>query len=211
MPNVVKNQIPTAEIDGGKPVNPFGAPVATEAPTEIFGDIGRATKAEIARTNSNMVATDIAFVAMYSALIASLVTNVNPGVTSTIFAIAAMVAWFCFGRMVLSCNKLNASSMMIILAFAVPILGFFIFLAAKKQASRFLIWNGHRPGFLGAEPAPSEIRLMNSDPNYRPVAMFYFYRDGSKRRIPWSLSDWFIALATALGIGAIVTVVASFY
>jgi len=210
MSTAVKTEIYEAEIVGPSP-NPYQAPVACAKPSsEISEGIGRADPAKVRTAKYAVVAAEVTFVINCLFYLTRFQTMFGFNLSTAFFWISTIVAFFCFSWMVLSCNKISLTSLAMIAAFLVPVVGVTIYFSAKKQANRFLIWNGQRPGFLGAKPDPDEIRLMNKDPHYRPASLYH--HDGSRRWIAWSLSDCFIGLIAFLGVTAAVVglVIASY-
>ena len=202
MSNAVENIVYEAELVADV-TNPYQGPNAVEQQrAEISDGIGRATPEEIANTKNAIVAAEVSYIIVSISQIAFLIANAEFSFVGPIFFGASSLAFFCFAWMVLCCNKLDLLTLATVFAFAIPVIGSFLFLAAKKQAIRFLIWNGYRPVFLGAVPDHDEIRNMNEDPHYRPATLFH--PNGSKRKIPWSLSDSFLLAVAVFGFAAIV-------
>jgi len=109
-----------------------------------------------------------------------------------------ILAAFFFGRMIESCNGTNLTTFAMVIGFLIPVVGSLIYFSGKRQAFHFLIWNGYRPGFLGATPNEHEITLMNQNPNFRPSA--FRTPEGRRRRMPWTLSSFGIPIYAAMAI-----------
>jgi len=182
--------------------NPFEAPSFSETnDVEISAGIGRASESQIRSVIRYLAASELSFILLW---ISWVVSKVEPNQTTILICtVMIAVAWFCFALMVCSHGEFDLVSVLTILSFPVPVLGLFMFFAGKKQACRFLIWNGYQPTFLGAKPDHAEIAVMNSDPLYRPSA--WFKRDGSRRNRFFSLNDFFIVGLLAFS-GVIVVV-----
>lgn len=108
----------------------------------------------------------------------------------------ALVAWITTLMLTTACQS---GMFLIALTMCVPYIGAVPFLGCINYARRFLIWNGYRPGIVGAQPDLVELAAMEANPNYRPSARFN--KDGSKRRLPVSL--------TVLLAGVVILIVAS--
>ena len=196
MSTTVENQTFEAELVEAGDLNPYQSPIVAEPVAEISAGVGRATPAQIDSVRQSLIAAEITFVTHSFFQILGL-TNLF-GITQALptpfgdlaYFGSAIAALICFAAMVVASNRFDLTSLASICLFPIPLFGALLYFGFKQRASRFLIWNGYRPGFLGASLDDNEIRIMNSDPLYRPNARYR--EDGSKRRIENSLSDWFI-------------------
>lgn len=207
MSTAVEKQVYEAElVETADNFNPYQAPNSTQRPAAIsisrgFGP-GRATQRQIDNARRSMIAAEISFFIACVVQLAALMTGFEHQALSDLFFGSALAAWFCFAWMVLSCDDVDLVSIAAVVLYPIPIFGSLLFFLFKQRANRFMIWNGYRPGLVGATMDSEEIRLMNEDCNYRPAAKYHV--DGSKRRIAWSLSDWFFVVGICTVVFAIV-------
>lgn len=196
MSTAVQNQVFEAELVVAADPNPYQSPIAAKPTQEITDGIGRATKSRIESAILGGIVAETTFVASWVCYLAYGMTGFSYGLLGMLYFAIAFVAWICFVWMVLTSDELSLISVAAIFMYPIPIFGSLLFFAFKNSSNRFLIRNGYRPAFLGASPDPHEILLMNQDPYYRPMAKYH--HDGSKRRVAWSISDWFFIATVAI-------------
>lgn len=201
MSTSAKTEVYEAELISSEEVNPFAAPAASASErcvSAISEGIGRASQRQIDFANQSIVFGEIT---VAISMITFLVAMVEGGdQMAPVATVCTLIAWICFMRMVVACDDFDWVSMAMTLCFPIPVIGLLIFIARKQQVNRFLIWNGYKPGFIGASPDAEEIRLMNADPHYRPSA--YYDRNGSRRRLQWSASNALVVAAIIVAIAA---------
>ena len=197
MSSTVENQVFEAELITEDSFNPYQAPGPSHRAVVIRSGLGRATEKEINNANLGMIAAEITFVSTCVLQLAATMAGFGAAQSFGFW----LPAWLCFGWMVLSSEKVDLVSLAAVVLFPIPLFGSLLFFLFKQRANRFLIWNGQRPGFLGATPDAEEIRLMNEDCNYRPTIVYQV--NGSKRRLAWSLTDWFFITLVSTVVFAI--------
>ena len=194
-----------AELIDANSVNPFATPSAQTEPDSIpniSAGIGRASEQQIRAVIQSMVASEVSYLCLWVAWLSSMAWTSSS--SAVLLVVATLIAWACFARLVLSHGEFDLTSLAMILSFPVPLFGLIIFFGARTQACRFLIWNGYKPGVLGASPDHAEIVAMNADPNYRPSA--WYDRNGVKRKTVLSLNQGLTAILVLLGIASCIVV-----
>ena len=194
-------------------VNPFATPHAVDETLAIASGIGRSSPEQVERVNRRLVQCEIWYAivwASYTVLslvglplmnalgVQESVINIDfiTGLAFWSWVACNIIVWIAFARLINSIGDQDWTSGFMILLFPIPIIGFFIYFEGRKYASRFLMWNGYSPSFLGSQQDQAEIAAMNADLNYRPSALFKF--DGSKRRRITTLSSAAVALFVLL-------------
>ena len=195
-------------------INPFGSPenAADEALTVSAG-IGRASREQVELVNRRLVQCEICYGIVWASFtvlsIVGLPLMIALGLETSgidiilisdlafwVWVVCNLIAWFVFARLINAIGDIDVTSGSMILLFPIPLIGFFIYFEGKRYASRFLMYNGYSPSFLGSKQDRSEIVAMNADLNYRPSCLSKF--DGSKRRRVSTLSSVAVAFSVLL-------------
>ena len=114
------------------------------------------------------------------------------------YIICSFLLWFAMVALTFR-TKIAADIFMAFLLLPFPVLGALVFLTIRLGLGETMIKNGFRPRLFGFSQDHDQRKAMKADPAYRPSVKFE--RDGSKRKIVFSLCD------VAFALGAICPVV----
>jgi len=158
-----------------KPVpNPYAAP-HTATPLKPPPGAGRASPAKLQWVVGLMIVSEVSYLVSWLVMLFAFTSTHTPTVALGVILLLSAVVWFSTVLLVFLCGSRP-----------LPYFGIIPLLFSINFARNFLLSNGYRPRIVGAHPDSDERAEMDANPSYRPSMTFN--RDGSKRKLPSSLT-----------------------